>query len=58
MDATELTPPESSGRPACAGLLLVALWLGWTVPALWAQLAAADTGPSCTPAADAAAVRY
>lgn len=55
MDATHLAVPPSSPRHALVGLLLVALWFGWTVPALWAQVAAADTGLMCTSAADAAA---
>ena len=41
-----------------AGVLLAALWLGWTVPALWAQVAATDTGPLCTAVAGAAANPY
>lgn len=58
MDATDPAPPVPCRRHACAGVLLLALWLGWTVPALWAQLAAADAGLMCTPAADAAADPY
>lgn len=50
MDATNPDRPLLRRRHALAGVLLMALWLGWTLPALWAQATALDAPLMCSTA--------